>query len=82
MPTKVREEIELIIENIGGGGGRNRPPAEGFGGGDEWRNRQPSRRTSPKRYYTGIAVAIIAVVFGLGTGLNDVFGSVSTALPD
>jgi pilus assembly protein Flp/PilA len=30
----------------------------------------------------GIAVAIIAVVFGLGTGLNDVFGSVSTALPD
>jgi pilus assembly protein Flp/PilA len=28
----------------------------------------------------GIAVAIIAVVYGLGTGLNDTFGSVSTAV--
>ncbi len=30
----------------------------------------------------GIAVAIIAVVYGLGTNLQDTFGSVSTALPD
>jgi pilus assembly protein Flp/PilA len=30
----------------------------------------------------GIAVAILATVFGLGTTLQDTFGSVSTALPD
>jgi len=28
----------------------------------------------------GIAVAIIAVVLGVGTNLNDVFGSVSSAM--
>jgi cytochrome c oxidase subunit III len=62
MPTKVREDIELIIENIGGGGGRGVPPADEFGGGDEWRNRKPSKRVSPKRYYTGVAVVIISVL--------------------
>ena len=30
----------------------------------------------------GIAIAIIVVVYGLGTNLQDTFGSVSTAIPD
>ncbi len=30
----------------------------------------------------GIAVAIIAVVYGLGTNLQDTFGSVSSVLPN
>lgn len=62
MPTKVRQEIELIIENIGGGNGPGLPPADnGGGGGDDHRNRRPSGRVSPKRYYTGIWVGIVSV---------------------
>jgi len=63
MPTKVREEIELIIENIGGGGnGRGLPPSDnGGGGGDDPRSRRPSGRVSPKRYYTGIWIGIVSV---------------------
>jgi len=61
MPTKVHPEIELIIENIGGGNGHGRPPLDRRGGGDDWRHRKPPGQTSPKRYFTAIAVAIVSV---------------------
>lgn len=60
MPsTRVVDDIELIIEDIGGGGG-NHPPAGGDGGdGDKRRRPGPS---SPRRYYTGIALAIVSIL--------------------
>ena len=60
MPgTRVVDDIELIIEDIGGGGG-NRPPAGGDGGdGDKRRRPGP---TSPRRYYTAIALAIVSIL--------------------
>jgi cytochrome c oxidase subunit 3 len=60
MPgTRVLDDIELIIEDIGGGGG-NRPPAGGDGGdGDKRRRPGP---TSPRRYYTAVALAIVSIL--------------------
>jgi cytochrome c oxidase subunit 3 len=55
------QEIELIIENVGVGGGGGKPPAGGDGGDDNSRRRDPGR-SSPKRYYSGIAVAIISIL--------------------
>jgi cytochrome c oxidase subunit 3 len=54
------QEIELIIENVGGGGG-GKPPAN-YGGGDDGRGGRPSRRFSSRRYFTGIAVAIVSIL--------------------
>jgi cytochrome c oxidase subunit III len=54
------QEIELIIENVGGGGG-GKPPAN-YGGGDDGRAGRPSRRFSSRRYFTGIAVAIVSIL--------------------
>ena len=54
------QDIELIIENVGGGGG-GKPPAND-GGGDDGGKGRPSRRFSPKRYFTGIAVAIVSIL--------------------
>jgi cytochrome c oxidase subunit III len=54
-------DIPLIIETVRGGGGRGKPPAERHGGGDD-RKPGPSGRASPKRYYTGIAVAIVSIL--------------------
>ena len=63
MPSTVDlQDIELIIENIGGGGGGGKPPAPGDGGGDDSSRRRDSGRTSPKRYYSGIAVAIVSIL--------------------
>jgi cytochrome c oxidase subunit 3 len=62
MPTKAPEEIELIIENIGGGNGRGFPPIDYRRGGDDGRNRKPSRPVSPRRYFTAIAVAIVSIL--------------------
>jgi cytochrome c oxidase subunit 3 len=60
MPgPNVLEDIELIIEDIGGGGG-NPPPAGGDGGdGDKRRRPGPP---SPRRYYTGIALAMVSIL--------------------
>ena len=55
------QDIELIIENVGGGGGGGKPPARGDGGDDSSKRRDPGH-TSPKRYYSGIAVAIISIL--------------------
>lgn len=63
MPSTVDvQEIELIIENVGGGGGGGKPPAGGDGGDDDSSKRRNSGPTSPKRYYSGIAVAIISIL--------------------
>jgi len=55
------QDIELIIENVGGGGGGGKPPVYGDGGDDNSKRRDPERR-SAKRYYSGIAVAIISIL--------------------
>jgi cytochrome c oxidase subunit 3 len=63
MPSsKIPEDIELIIENVGGGGtGKDRPPHRG-GGDDSEGKRRPPRPASSRRYYTGIAVAIVSIL--------------------
>ena len=54
------QDIELIIENVGGGGGGT-PPAGGDDGGDE--GKRPRRWSpSPKRYSTGIAIALVSIL--------------------
>jgi cytochrome c oxidase subunit III len=55
------QDIELIIENVGGRGGGGKPPARGDGG-DDGSKRRNSGPTSPKRYYSGIAVAIVSIL--------------------
>jgi cytochrome c oxidase subunit 3 len=55
------QDIELVIEDVGGGVGGGKPPADG-GGGDDAGKGRPFRRASPKRYYTGIAVAIVSIL--------------------
>lgn len=62
MPATTTEEIELIVEKKGGGGGGTPPPVfRGGGGGDEGKKR-PNKPVSPGRYYTGIAIGIVAVL--------------------
>jgi cytochrome c oxidase subunit 3 len=55
------QDIELIIENVGGGGGGGKPPVHGDGGDDSSKRRDPEHR-SAKRYYSGIAVAIVSIL--------------------
>jgi cytochrome c oxidase subunit 3 len=60
MPgTRELDDIELIIEDIGGGGGGNRPPAGGDGGDGDKRRPGP---TSPRRYFTAVALAIVSIL--------------------
>jgi cytochrome c oxidase subunit 3 len=59
--TPDTQEIQLIIEDVGGGRDHGKPPAGRGGGGDE-RKPGPSGRASPNRYYTGIAVAIVSIL--------------------
>jgi len=63
MPgTTSTHEIELIIEKkTSDGGGGNLPPAGSGGGGDDGK-RQPRHQPSPKRYYTGIGLAIVSIL--------------------
>jgi cytochrome c oxidase subunit III len=56
MPgAPVLDEIRIIIEDIGKGGG-NEPPS----GGDGDKRRRPDP-PSPRRYYTGIALGIVSI---------------------
>ena len=65
MPgTNVLDEIELIIEDIGGGGGK-RPPSGGEGG-DGDKNREP-RRPSARRFSTAILLAIASILMFFAT---------------
>jgi len=72
MPsTTAPPEIELIIEDIGGGGGCGNPPAGGDDGGDNGpsgggqgnggKRPHPGTPTS-RRYYTGMALAIVSIL--------------------
>src|SRR5712692_3977238 len=61
MPgTTEAQDIELIIENVGGGGGGT-PPAGGDDGGDDGKRRR-RWSPSPKRYSTGIAIALVSIL--------------------
>jgi len=55
-------EIELIIEKkTSDGGGGNLPPSGRNGGGDD--GKRPRRdNSSPKRYYTGMALGIVSIL--------------------
>jgi cytochrome c oxidase subunit III len=61
MPVAAHD-IELIVEKKGGGGGGHLPPPSGNGGGgDDGKNRR-KKQPSPKRYYTGVAIAIVSIL--------------------
>ncbi|MGA2421584.1 MAG: heme-copper oxidase subunit III [Candidatus Acidiferrum sp.] len=63
MPgTTIDHEIELIIEDVGGGGGGNKPPASGGGGDDNGGKKRRPAQPSPRRYYTGITLAILSIL--------------------
>ena len=65
MPSATTtKDIELIIENVGGGGEGNPPLAGGNGGGDGNSGGKPggNKPSSPNRYYTGIAIGIVSIL--------------------
>jgi cytochrome c oxidase subunit 3 len=62
MPATTTEDVELIVEKKGGGGGGTLPPVFKDGGGDDDGKKRPNKSVSPSRYYTGIAIGIVAVL--------------------
>jgi len=58
-PTTI-PELERPVERKNGGGG-SLPPVGGNGGGDDDKNRR-KRQPSANRYYTGMAIGIVAVL--------------------
>lgn len=61
MPPAVTDEIEIIIENIGGGGGV-RPPVHRHGdGGDDQGKKRPTNGRSGNRYVTAIMLGIVSI---------------------
>ncbi len=64
MPSATpTNDIELIIEKVGGGGGGDQLPAGGNGGGDgDGKPDRNKRQPSPNRYYTGIAIGIVSIL--------------------
>jgi cytochrome c oxidase subunit III len=61
MPgSTIVEDIELIIEDIGGVGGENPPP--GGDDGDEGGKRRRPNVPSSRRYATAIVIAIVSIV--------------------
>jgi len=60
-PTTTQELETPVIEQKNGGGGGDLPPAGGSGGGDDDKNHR-KRQPSPNRYYTGVAIGIVAVL--------------------
>src|ERR1700753_1501222 len=62
---KRRHEIELIIEDIGGGNGRNRPPTRRGGGGGDWRGRKDPEKSSRQRSVSMVVILLgsVAVFF-------------------
>jgi cytochrome c oxidase subunit 3 len=62
MPASTTgQDIELIIEKVGGNGRGNPPPAGGKRGGDDGKRRRKGQ-PSPGRYYTGIAIGIVSIL--------------------
>jgi cytochrome c oxidase subunit III len=62
MPATTTEDVELIVEKKGGGGGGTLPPVFKDGGGDDDGKKRPNKSVSPSRYYTGIAIGMVAVL--------------------
>jgi cytochrome c oxidase subunit 3 len=62
MAATTTEDIELIVEKKGGGGGGTLPPVFRDGGGGDEGKKRPNKPVSPGRYYTGIAIGIVAVL--------------------
>jgi cytochrome c oxidase subunit III len=61
MPgSTIVEDIELIIEDIGGRGGKNPPP--GGDDGDEGGKRRRPQLPSSRRYAMAIAIGIVSIV--------------------
>jgi len=61
MPgTSIVEDIELVIEDIGGGGGKG--PPGGGDDGDEGAKRRWPQSPSSRRYATAIALGIVSIV--------------------
>lgn len=63
MPgTTLDDEIELIIDDVGGSGG-GKPPSGGDGGddGDRGKQKRPAQ-PSPSRYYTGVTLGILSIL--------------------
>jgi cytochrome c oxidase subunit III len=57
------DDIELIIEDIGGGGGKTPPGGRDGGDGDSGRQRRPNPQVPPsRRYATAIILAMISIV--------------------
>jgi cytochrome c oxidase subunit III len=59
VPVTTQELEAPVVEKKNGAGG-DAPPAGGDGGGHGDKNR-PQGQPSPKRYYTGVAIGIVAV---------------------
>ncbi len=58
------QDVEPILEKKSGGGGGDggeRPPGGG-GGGDSDGRKPPKRQTALNRYYTGLAIGIVAIL--------------------
>jgi cytochrome c oxidase subunit III len=60
-PTTTQEIEPPIVDQKRDGGGGNLPPAGGNGGGEDDKNRRKPQ-SSPQRYYTGVAIGIVAVL--------------------
>jgi cytochrome c oxidase subunit 3 len=62
MPaTTTGQDIKQIIEKGNGGGGGNTPPAGGNGGGDHGKRGRKGQPSAAK-YYTGVAIGIVAIL--------------------
>jgi cytochrome c oxidase subunit 3 len=63
MPgTHITEEIELIIEDIGGGRGGNPPPPDRRDGGGDEPSRRPAAQPSGRRYQTAIFLGMASIL--------------------
>lgn len=63
MPgSTVLEELELIIDDLGGGGGKLPPRDEGGDGGDGDGGRSRRRAPSSRRYSIAIGLAMISIL--------------------
>jgi cytochrome c oxidase subunit 3 len=62
MPTHVIDEIELIIEDVRGGGEGHPPPPDPRDGGDSGDSRQPAAQPSGGRHQTALILGIASIL--------------------
>jgi len=59
----LKPDIELIIENVGRGGGGQPPIRDGGDDGERGgRGREPHRASYERRYYTALIIAVVAIL--------------------